>query len=122
LGEWGAAALSGDYTTSHAAEGGGAPRNKGGVLDPELADPRVQLLAHREPAQKRGGLLELLHHCIDGALAVAAHDAVECVKEMLLDRLPRRVADELLGNGADARGEVDQVAVFLVGAVFRFFF
>src|SRR5581483_66543 len=72
-----------------------------------LGDARAELLGDGEAAQERGSLLELLHHRIDGALAVAVHDAVESVEEMLFDRLVRRIADELLGHGPNPRGEVD---------------
>src|SRR5205085_6876412 len=74
---------------------------------PQLRHARAELLGDGEAAQQGGGLLELVHHRVDGALAVAAHDAVEGVEEVLLDRLARRVADVLLGHGADARGQVD---------------
>jgi hypothetical protein len=40
-------------------------------------------------------------------VSVAAHDAVERVEEVFLDGLVRRVADVLLGDGADAGREVD---------------
>src|SRR5438874_6851936 len=74
---------------------------------PQLGHARLELLRHGEAAQQGGGLLELVHHRVDGALAVAAHDAVESVEEVLLDGLAGGVADVLLGHGADARGEVD---------------
>ena len=73
----------------------------------DLGDPRAQLLGHRDAAEQRRGLLELSSPSFDGVVAVAVHDAVEGVEEVLLDRLVRAVADELLGDGADARGEVD---------------
>src|SRR6266542_5510727 len=87
-----------------------------------FADSRAQLLAHREAAKKRRRLPEFFHHRVDGAFAVAVHDAVERLQKMLLDRLPRRLADELLSDGANARREIDQLAVFLIGTAFRFFF
>ena len=77
-----------------------------------------------------GGLAEFCavptHHLVrmpegvDGGFAVAAHDAVERVQEMFLDGLAGGVADELLGDRANPRRHIDQLAVFLVA--FTFFF
>ena len=55
-------------------------------------------------------------------MPVAVHDAVERVQKMFFDRLVRRVPDVLLGDRADARGEVDQLAILFVRAGVNFFF
>src|SRR5438477_6811895 len=67
----------------------------------QLDDPRSKLLGDGQSTKQRRGLLELLHHGVDGSLSVAAHDAVEGVKKVLLDGLVCGVADVLLGDGAD---------------------
>src|SRR6185369_16712422 len=68
----------------------------------DLGDPRAELLGDRQSAQEGGGLFEFFDHVVDGALAIAVHDHVERMEEVLLGGLVRAVADELLGHCADA--------------------